>query len=62
MYVIAYQATAKHGMIQANLSAKNNVVSTDVALTSNSVDLVDIGDKNATEIGVVLSIFNYRKK
>ena len=45
-----------------NLSAKNKVVSTDVVLTSGNIELVDMGDTDATEIGINLSIFNYRRK
>ena len=62
MCVIAYQAMARHGMIQMNLSAKNKVVSTDVALTNNNVDLVDMEDTDATRIGIDLLIFNYRRR
>lgn len=62
MCVIVYEAMTRYDMIQRNLSSKNEVVFTDVTLTNSNVDLVDMGDTDATKIGIDLSIFNCRRR
>ena len=52
---------ARRAMRQMNLTAKNKVDSTDVALTKDSVVLTGMGDAGTTRNSIKLLMFNYRR-